>query len=92
MKKVYKYTLDWFDYKRLMLPVGAQILHFDVQHGEPQIWALVEPEATMIERTFRLAGTGHAITEQSLNHIGSTLMMNGKLVWHLFEIIKEVKE
>lgn len=88
MKKVYKYTLDWDDYTTLMLPVGARILHFDVQHGKPQIWALVDPEAEMINRVFRLAGTGHPIIEEDIAHIGSTLMLDGKFVWHLFEVTR----
>jgi len=94
MKKVFKYTLAFTDYVELELPVGAKILHFDIQHGDPRIWALVDPTHTVEReiRKFRLAGTGHPITEldSELKFIGTVMMQGGTLVWHLFEVIKVI--
>lgn len=91
MKKVFKYTLEFSDHIVLELPVGAEILHFGIQDDVLRIWALVDPTVEKEIRKFRLAGTGHPITEpdSELNFIGTVIMRNGLLVWHLFEI-KEV--
>lgn len=88
MRKVFKYTLEYASYIELELPVGAKILHFDIQSGEPRIWALVDPTAEKEIRKFRFTGTGHAITDpdSELDFIGTVMSRDGALVWHLFEI------
>ncbi len=93
MKKVFKYVLEFADYVELELPVGAKILHFGIQYGDPRIWALVDPIARKEIRKFRFAGTGHPITEHDseLDFIGTVIMRGGALVWHLFEV-KEVSK
>lgn len=91
MRKIFKYTLRFDEYIELELPIGAKILHFGIQYDAPRIWALVDPTAKKEIRKFRFTGTGHPITETDpeLNFIGTVLMRNGTLVWHLFEV-KEV--
>ncbi len=92
MKKVFKYVLEFADYVELELPVGAKILHFGIQYGDPRIWALVDPTAGKEIRKFRFAGTGHPITEpdSELDFIGTVMMRDGALVWHLFEVKEEL--
>ncbi len=91
MRKVFKYALEFAGYIELELPVGAKILHFDIQRGHPRIWALVDPTAEKEIRKFRFAGTDHPITEpdSELDFIGTVMMRDRTLAWHLFEI-KEV--
>ena len=89
MLSIFKYPIPMDDYCSLDLPKGAKILTVQEQHGEPQIWALVDPEKQTEIRNFRLAGTGHPIKEkeEDLSHIETFQMMNGTLVFHLFEIL-----
>lgn len=72
------------------MPVGAEIIYFDMQAFEPSvrpcIWARVNSEAPKEIRKFRFAGTGHPLEENVGRHIGSCQMFEGKLVWHLFEM------
>ncbi len=88
--RVYKYRLPMDDYAEITFPEGAKILSVDEQNGGIFIWALVEPEAPQELRRFIFAGTGHLITEplENLEHIGTFHMLDSRLIWHIFEIIK----
>lgn len=86
MKKVYKYELAIDDYVSISMPKGSKILHLDLQYGRPFIWALVDPDAEEETRNFRVAGTGHEIGDTYCQrYIGSFMLMNGALVFHVFE-------
>jgi len=85
MAKIYKYQFDITDTVTIDMPIGSQVMSFDSQDNKPTLWALVEPEAEIEERTFYLFGTGHNVPDNfdASDHIG-TIQING-LVWHLFE-------
>ena len=87
--KIYKYDLVW-GHTDLELPTGSQILSFDIQYGVPRIWALVDPHPNIRKETrrFVLYGTGHEVAEDKydLMFIGTALMDDGALVWHVFEV------
>lgn len=86
MKKVFKYPVEIDGKFSLLLPMEAKILAVQIQHDKPCLWALVDPNAPVETRSFRLAGTGHPIDEESLEYIGTFQMASGSLIWHLFEI------
>ncbi len=85
MKKIWKYTLPVNDHPVLPMQKGAKVLSVDVQHGDIQVWALVDPEAPRVIRRFRMAGTGHSLEDEiaSMRFIGTVQM--GDLVRHIFE-------
>ena len=89
--KVFKYQIEIDDYVEVEMPIGSRILDVQTQHECPCIWALVDPGLPTEKRRFRFAGTGHPIKENpsQLIHIGTFQMMQGRLIFHLFEI-KEV--
>jgi hypothetical protein len=92
MRTVYKYPMGFIGHCALELPVGATIVHFGAQSDVPMLWALVDTTAPMETRSFRLAGTGHPIESSlELNHIGTTSVMRGEIVVHLFEILNDIK-
>ena len=86
--KVFKYKMEIQEYMYLSLPKGAQILSVQEQFQRVCIWALVDPDAILEMRCFRLAGTGHEIAEpqERLRFIGTFQMHGGVLVFHLFEL------
>lgn len=88
---IYKYPIPVEDRFELSLPQGSEVLTVQVQRDAPQIWALVDPERPPEARRFRLAGTGHPITEQaSLGRYVSTFqMLDGQLVFHVFELTEQ---
>ena len=89
--RIYKYSLALLEHQTLMLPVGAQILTVQVQHGqEPCLWALVNPDAPTQPRSIWMYGTGHPIygSMADKRYIG-TIQLNqiGSLVFHFFESV-----
>ncbi len=91
MRRVYKYTIP-LGYFSLELPQGARILTVHEQHGEPQIWVLVNPDKSFTEtRNFMIVGTGHPIekNEEVLKYIGTFQLVGGDFIGHLFEIMEE---
>ncbi len=86
MHTIHKYPASGSKRFTLRMPKGAQVLGVHLQYGDPQIWALVDPAADKEERYFRAYGTGHTVVEpESLTHIGTVLMHEGRLVVHYFE-------
>lgn len=86
MLKVFKYAVPMIDEFTIGMPEGAQLLSFQEQHGDGQLWALVDPNAPTVERHFRLAGTGHPIVDpRALHFVGTAQFHGGALVFHLFE-------
>jgi hypothetical protein len=90
MQQVWKYELSIHklqpnDLITIQLPVGADILTVHEQHGSICLWALVNTNATKIERTFRIAGTGHNLANGNFKYIGTAFLEDGALVFHVFE-------
>lgn len=86
MKTIYKYPLEITDYQDVTMPEGAQILCVKLQKGTLCLWALVDPTEKLILRKIRIAGTGHPIQGNNIVYIGTFLMNNDSLVFHVFEI------
>jgi len=85
MKSVWKFLLPRpDDHVTLSMPIGSQPLHVANQQGESFLWALVDPGAPTDEFHFRWAGTGHPIEEPNAEYVGTWMMDDGMLVWHLF--------
>ena len=90
MNTVYKFELPTDDYFSVDIPEDAKVLTVQTQHQKPCMWVLLDPNKPTNKRTFRLAGTGHPITEDSeiLLYIGTFQLFNGSFIGHLFEILK----
>lgn len=81
---IWKYTLR--PVTTLEIPNNGQILDVQMQHGEPQIWVLVDPTRTKVERTFHIHGTGHTLPRDPGKYIATFQMDGGSLVFHVFEV------
>ena len=94
MKTIWKYTIPVLDIFSLELPQGAKILTVQEQHGNPQIWVLVNSDKTLETRIFRLVGTGHPIEieDSKLEYIGTVQVVGGSFIGHLFEIRDKEEE
>lgn len=75
----------------MQLPAGAQPLATDTVDDVCILYVLVDPEAELEDRDFRLVQTGvHKIDgNEYVQHIGSFASKNRALVFHLFERISE---
>jgi hypothetical protein len=83
--RIYKYPISVNDEIVIKMPKDAKVLTVQMQKSEPCIWALVDPDKEEIERRFYLYGTGMTVTH-SESYIGTFQMLNGGLVFHLFEL------
>ena len=86
MKRIYKYGTEIEKHFTIDMPKGAEILSAKLQNGKPFMWALVDNDAPLETRKFRLAGTGHIINNKNLKFIDTLMMHGGTLVLHLFEV------
>lgn len=90
MKTIWKWPLGTPAYPVqdrfcLVMPRNAMILCIQMQGELPCLWAIVDDEQPKEERTFRTYGTGHNITKSGLKYLGTYQIMEGSLVFHLFE-------
>lgn len=94
MKTVWKYILPVQDEViELEMPQEAKILHVGTQQEQVCLWALVESEQEKEIRRFRIHGTGHPLANNAGTgyntfdtYVGTTMMLDGRLVWHVFEL------
>lgn len=86
MKRIWKYTLEIEDEQTVLMPEEAVPLSVQIQHGEPQLWALVDSAMPHKARTFKTIGTGNPNTlTDSAEFIGTYQLGLGDLVFHVFE-------
>jgi hypothetical protein len=87
MRTIWKFAVPVTDYFDLTMPAESQILSVQSQRNDPQLWALVYPDAPKQTRHFRLIGTGHPIhdAKDNWNFIGTVQLEGGSLIFHLFE-------
>jgi hypothetical protein len=84
LRTIHKYPLELAEERVVIsMPAGAQVLRVAAQHGRPCIWAVVNTEAPMVEREFRVAGTGRELPGYPGEYVGTCDI--GEYVWHVFE-------
>lgn len=83
MRTIWKHTLAVTDATiTIPMPENSVPIRFAMQNGVPCMWALVETESKIVQRTFRVHGTGHEIAVDA-DYCGSC--DDPPFVWHLFE-------
>ena len=89
MYSIWKYHIPMEDRFTMELPKDSMILDIQVQFDKPTMWVLVDTDADLEERYFKVLGTGFEFeTVEELTHIGTIQMSAGVLVWHIFESYK----
>ncbi len=87
MKTIWKYPLPYLcDRFELKMPFGARCLDVQVQNGCLVLWALVDPEATLVRQSFSCVGTGHPFDHDDLMTYIATVQGERGLVWHFFHL------
>lgn len=84
MITVHKYTVPFADEFDIEMPAGALLLSYQNQRECGVLYAKVDTSRPERKRYFRLAGTGHDISE-GLEYVGSAQFREGSLAFHLFE-------
>jgi len=91
---IWKYQLEDEARQVIMMPSGAEILSVQQQHGDLQLWAMVDPYVPKQMRVFEIFGTGTTMPDLSSEgrarrHLATVQVCQGMLVWHVFEIIPQ---
>lgn len=97
---IWKFALKLLDHQTLILPKGSHILSVGYQPQTPrptddiQLWAWVPPgtdaywkeQLRSEERKIAILGTGHPSPRpfDEVTFLGTVLMANGALAWHVF--------
>ena len=88
MKCIFKYTLPITDETVISMPQGAEILSIQEQRGAVYIWAVVDPDAPMVDRHFIVKQTGHPM-QTPVGDFIATFQIHFPpfrvLVFHVFE-------
>lgn len=86
MLKIWKWELKETDEQTISLPAGAKILTVQVQSRTPCLWALCDVEVGIAApRRISIYGTGHPIPSAPGRYISTFQLLEGRLVFHVFE-------
>lgn len=89
MLTIYKYPIETIAKQTIALPASARILTVQTQKNVPYLWAEVDPQENLRERTILIYGTGHPISQDiKQRYIGTYQEHAGNLIWHVYEKIE----
>ena len=87
MKTIWKFELETTDVFIVDMPIGAEILTVQEQYGKPCLWAVVDDDVEKERRAFCIHGTGHPVESPEVKkYIGTYQLMEGALIFHVFEL------
>ena len=86
-RTIWKFPLKITDYQEIRAP-SPKILHVATQHDEPCLWVEVTPGCAPRTIGIYIHGTGHILSEDCGDYIGTVLTHHDALVWHVYEAIR----
>lgn len=87
MGTIYKYPLDVCGSQSIEIPRGAVPLSVQVQHGCPQLWAIVDSDRQTEVVRVETVATGQPLDSgrmAGMSHVGTYQLRGGSLVFHVF--------
>lgn len=91
MKQVWKFSfLSPESHQIFNVPRGAKVLSVDLQSNIICIWMLVDPKNLLVEREFRVVGTGWDTDREAHEFVGTVI--DGPFVWHVFEVAPLIED
>ncbi len=85
MRTIYKYPLKHGVFS-LQLPLDAVVIHVGEDPSfTPCVWVELDTEKVKKERKFMLVGTGYALPNEAILHLGS--YKSGIFMWHLVHML-----
>jgi hypothetical protein len=83
-KTIWKYQLKPAAEQVIQMPARSEILSVGLQGTQICLWAMVAPEADLVDRVIEVIGTGNPIVNRDRQLIG--LVMPTPYVFHVFEV------
>lgn len=88
MKTIFKYRLPFMEVSKVTMPKGANIIRIDGIDGAIWIWAIIDTDAPMVERTFELFKTGGEMPDdidEYVYHGCGAIFIQMELMMYVFE-------
>jgi hypothetical protein len=85
-RQIFKYPLSVAGSQTCQLPRGAELLSVQQQHGELQLWAMVDGARGVESVEILVYGTGQELPDDltRADYVGTVQMLGGIFVWHVF--------
>lgn len=91
MQTIWKYPFQNTFIQTIDMPIGAEVLCIDRQHGNMCIWVKLIPHDKPVPRTFITYGTGHEMMPIKQKYIGTFQVQGGTFIFHVFEALEKVE-
>lgn len=88
MKAIYKYRLPFMEVSKVVMPKNSKIIRIDGLDGAIWIWAIVDTEEPLVERTFHLFKTGGEMPSDidEYDYLGcGAIFVQMELMMYVFE-------
>jgi hypothetical protein len=88
MKAIYKYRLPFMEVCKVIMPHNSEIIRIDGLDGALWIWAIVDTEEELVERTFHLFKTGGEMPDDigEYDYLGcGAIFVQMELMMYVFE-------
>ena len=86
MWAIHKQELQIVDEQNIVIGAESELLSVDVQRDKLCVWYTVDlDDAYTQRRKIYVRGTGHVLEDGDAVYLGTVLMMNGDLVFHVFD-------
>ncbi len=82
---IWKAVLEQKDVQEIDVPENATLITAREQNNELCVWFICNPDYPMTKRKIAIVGTGHPVPDAS-RYIGSGHLLDGCLVFHVFEL------
>lgn len=83
VQTIHKFNVTIADKFALDLPATYKILDVQTQDNIPVMWVMLDDEAPTHPVVFEVYGTGHEISPDATEYIGSVQV--SRFVWHIFK-------
>lgn len=88
--RIWKWEIEVTDQQTLMMPAKAKLLDVKMQGDSCCIWALCDEKAENEPRHLAIYGTGNPMPGEPGEYVATFQMHGGSLVFHAFEIGRQV--
>lgn len=88
MKVIYKYRLPFMEKSKVVMHKDANIIRIDGLDGAIWLWAIVDTEEPLVERTFHLFKTGGEMPDniEEYRYLGcGAIFVQMELMMYIFE-------
>lgn len=88
MKVIYKYRLPFMEVSKVIMPKDARIIRADGLDGALWLWAIVDTDNPIEERTFHLYKTGSEMPvniDKAIYHGCGSIFIQMELCLYVFE-------